>query len=288
MMRSAVVALASVLACSVPARAGPPSPAMSQLDPCIVTCPAGDSVFVAIVRDALGNPFHGGGEEAEVDLCGCPDVRLAPVAAGGSYWLAGCTVWTLTDMNGIAHIPVAAGGVCSGASIRIYCDQLLLAFRSSVASFDQDGDLVVGGTDLALVDAKRGASDPTADFDCDGAVTSADYDIAAAHLGHFHASIVGVGDGAGVAFGVRPAPNPSRGPTGFVLRSPARGRAHLAVYDLVGRRLATVLDREIEPGVHHISWTGRDAAGRDVPAGLYLYRLTVESRRTHGLLVVTR
>ena len=287
MTRSVVLALIGVFACVVPVHASLPSPANSQIDPCIVTCPAGDSVFAAIVRDANGAPFWGG-EEAEIDLCGCPDVRLSPVAEGGSYWIAGCTVWTLTDLDGVARFPLAAGGVCSGASIPIFCYQLYFATRTSVASFDQDGDLVVGGADLARVDAKRGTSDPTADFDCDGTVTSADYDIAAAHLGHFHASIVGVEGGAEISFGVRPAPNPSRGRTDFVMNSPVRGLARLAVYDLAGRRLATVLEREIEPGAHHVAWTGCDDAGRPVPTGLYLYRLTMGVLQAHGVLIITR
>jgi hypothetical protein len=287
MLRSAVFALVSVIAWGVPAGAGPPSPATSQLDPCIVTCPAGDSLFVAIVREINGGPFHSG-EEAKIDLCGCPDVRLAAAVGGDSYWLAGCTVLTLTDLDGIARFPLAAGGVCSNASVRIFCEGMPLATRHSVASFDQDGDMVVSGNDLALVDARLGTSDPTADFNCDGVVTSADYEIAATHLGHFHPSIVGVESGTGISFGVQPAPNPSRGPTDFVLRTPARGQARLAVYDLAGRRLATVIEGEIEPGVHHVAWAGRDAAGRTVPAGLYLYRLTIGSLRTGGSLVIAR
>ena len=284
-MRS-VLALVSVLVCFLPARASLPSPSNSAVDPCIVACPAGDSVFAVIARDANNAPTPG--RDTAVDLCNCPGVSLAPVPDGGPYRISGCIVWTLTDLDGIARFPLEAGGACSGAAIRIYCMGMLMATRTSVASFDQDGDLVVDGADLALVDGKRGTSDPTADFDCDGMVTTADYDIAVMHLGHFHSSIVGVGGGAEVEFGIRPAPNPSRGSADFVLRSPVRGRALLAVYDLVGRRLATLLDREIEPGVHHIPWMGRDGAGRAVPTGVYVYRLTVGALRTHGSLVVAR
>jgi len=286
-MRLMLIALVMIPGFSAPARAGPPDPALSDVDPCIITCPAGDSVFTAIVRYGNGAQYDPGGE-AEVDLCGCPGVHFAPVAARAPYWLIGCTVWTLTDAQGIAHFPLAAGGGCSGASIRVIVDRVPIRVLSSVASFDQNADLVVDASDLALIEAKRGTADKTADFDCDGAVTDADVAIAAQHLGHHDASIVGVGNDPTVEFGVRPAPNPSRGTVDFILRSPAAGRAVLAVHDLSGRRLVTVLDREIESGVQHVAWSGRDEAGRSVAAGLYFYRLTLGTKRSQGLLVITR
>ena len=286
-MRAVLLVVAVALLCCTSARAGPPSAGTSQVDPCIVTCPAGDSVFAAIVNEGNGAPTEPD-REAVLDLCGCPDVRLAPVAGGGTYWLVGCTARTLTGPLGEADFPLAAGGVCRDASINITCDGVHLAFRTAVASFDQDGDLVVGGADLARVDGKLGTSDPTADFDCDGVVGPSDRDIAAAHLGHVHASIVAVGSGGAVEFGARPAPNPGRGAADFILRSPAGGRAVLVVHDLTGRRLATVLDADIEPGVHRVAWSGRDREGRPVAAGLYFYRFTLGTRRSQGMLVLTR
>ena len=159
---------------------------------------------------------------------------------------------------------------------------------SAVASFDQNADLTVDTADLALIEAKRGTADRTADFDCDNAVTDADLAIAAGHLGHDYASLVGVGDGPEVEFGVRPAPNPSRGAVDFLLRTPAAGRAVPAIHDLSGRRLATVLDREVEPGVERLRWSGHDEAGRPVAAGVYFYRLTLAGQRSQGLLVIAR
>jgi len=286
-MRRVVMILAGVCSIFASARAGVPSAIDSHVDPCIVTCPAGDSVFAAIVRELGGFPTNNIADMV-LDLCGCPEVRLAPVAAGAPYRLVGCTARTLVDLEeGYARIPLAAGGVCSGASIRVTCE-VLLAIRTAVASFDQDGDLVVSSADLARVEGKLGTSDPTADFDCDGVVGATDRDIAAAHLGHFHASVLAVEDDEKVAFGARPATNPSRGAVSFILRTPVPGRAVLAIHDVSGRRLATVLDREIEPGVHGVAWPGRDNAGRRVAAGLYFYRFAIGARSSHGTLVLAR
>lgn len=286
-MRLALVAFAAIVMCSTPALAGPPSAVESDVDPCIITCPSGDSVFTAIIRHVDHTPTEEG-RDTKVDLCGCPRVHFAPTGAGASYTLDGCIAHTLTDVQGIARFPLHAGGVCSGAVIWVSCDGVPLRNLGAVASFDQDGDLAVSAADLAIVQSKIGTADRTADFDCDGVVTSNDYTIATAHLGHHDASVTGIGEGPDPGFGARPVPNPCRGATEFVVRAPERGRAVLAVFDLGGRRLATVLDREIEPGVQRVSWTGRDDAGRPATAGLYFYRLTLGARRSQGLLVIAR
>jgi len=47
----------------------------------------------------------------------------------------------------------------------------------------------------------------------------------------------------------------------------------IAVYDLVGRRVARLADRPYAAGSHEVTWHGRDEAGRQLPAGTYLIRL---------------
>lgn len=286
MGRPTVIVLAGMLAGAAPAWSDFPWPGASYVDPCIVTCPAGDSVFAVIARQPGGNPWPYG--TTTIDLCGCPDLVLAPVEGGGPYQISGCTVWAYTWPQGVSAFPLASGGLCSGASITVHCDGFLMGTRTAVASFDQDGDLVVSASDLALVSSKEGSGDPTADFDCDGMVTTADLDIAASHAGHYNASIVGVGDPPGLDFAVWPVPNPSRGPMDFVLQAPAGGRAVLAIFDPAGRRVTTVFDRDVEPGTTRLHWSGRDAAGQPVRNGLYFYRLTLAARLSRGTVIVAR
>src|SRR5262249_33085863 len=55
----------------------------------------------------------------------------------------------------------------------------------------------------------------------------------------------------------------------------ARGdRVRLDVLDLAGRRVATLADRAFEPGRYALRWTGRDAGGAPVAAGLYFVRMS--------------
>jgi hypothetical protein len=282
-----LIVLAWFLAAGAPqAGADVPSPPASYVAPHIVTCPAGDSVFLVIARHADGRPYEFG--ETRIHLCVCPDVTLAPMGPGAPYQMFDpCTPSRYTDAEGASAFPLAAGGVCTDASIVVECDGVILATRAAVASFDQDGDEVVGFDDVQAVQAKVGTDDPTADFDGDGHVTTLDAAIATDHLGH-GAGALGVGDPGRLALAAVPAPNPGRGPIAFVLRTAAGGRASLAVYDVSGRRLANVLDRELGPGVSRVTWSGRDDAGRQVGPGLYFYRFAVGGRSVRGTVVVRR
>lgn len=75
------------------------------------------------------------------------------------------------------------------------------------------------------------------------------------------------------ALRLRSEPNPCRDRTTLSYRLDAPGPARLTVHDLQGRTLATLLDERRERGEHTLTWTGRDAAGRRLPAGVYLFRL---------------
>ncbi len=47
----------------------------------------------------------------------------------------------------------------------------------------------------------------------------------------------------------------------------------LAVYDISGRRVATLVDGLTGPGEHKVVWDGRDSSGRPVASGVYFARL---------------
>lgn len=68
-------------------------------------------------------------------------------------------------------------------------------------------------------------------------------------------------------------PNPFNPQTRLFFTLPAAGAALLTVHDAVGRRVATLWDGPAPAGRSEVDWIARDAAGRPLPAGLYLYRL---------------
>lgn len=68
-------------------------------------------------------------------------------------------------------------------------------------------------------------------------------------------------------------PNPFRGRIAIRFRAPTAGHVRLAVFDVAGRRVRTLVDREVAPGWKEVLWSGHDDAGAPLPNGTYLCRL---------------
>jgi len=51
------------------------------------------------------------------------------------------------------------------------------------------------------------------------------------------------------------------------------GEVRLAVFDVSGRRVATLQEGRQEAGRHAVTWNGTDDAGRGVSSGIYFARL---------------
>ncbi len=72
---------------------------------------------------------------------------------------------------------------------------------------------------------------------------------------------------------VHPNPFQSSATVEFSLVTDAR--ATLEVFDVHGRRVATIVDKSVPAGDHTAVWDGRDVTGRAQPSGVYFCRLTV-------------
>ncbi len=68
-------------------------------------------------------------------------------------------------------------------------------------------------------------------------------------------------------------PNPFNPQTTIRYSLETDTQVHVAVYNVLGAEVAVLVDGYQPAGVHETVWEGRDAAGRQVPSGLYLYRL---------------
>lgn len=83
-------------------------------------------------------------------------------------------------------------------------------------------------------------------------------------------------------------PNPFRPRTTLHYTLPARDAVTIAIYDVVGARVATLVDGDLrDAGPHEVVWDGRNSSGSRVPAGTYFAR--VEQRgvvRAHKLVLV--
>jgi hypothetical protein len=68
-------------------------------------------------------------------------------------------------------------------------------------------------------------------------------------------------------------PNPFNPSTTITYGLPKRSRTRLVIYNLLGQQMVTLVDRDQPAGRYQIVWDGRDAAGRPVASGVYVYRL---------------
>ncbi len=83
-------------------------------------------------------------------------------------------------------------------------------------------------------------------------------------------------------------PNPFNPATRIDFRLERAGSAELTVYDLAGRRVATLHRGALPAGPHHVTWDGRDAAGQPVPSGLYRYVLATDGGRVARTMILTK
>lgn len=85
-----------------------------------------------------------------------------------------------------------------------------------------------------------------------------------------------------------PAPNPFNPRTQVELSVPADGLAEVAVFDLAGRRVRTLLQGDLRAGRHPIVWDGLDQRGNAVASGTYLFRAEVRGEVSTRRAVLVR
>jgi subtilisin-like proprotein convertase family protein len=82
-------------------------------------------------------------------------------------------------------------------------------------------------------------------------------------------------------------PNPFNPVTTVLFELPRPQVVDLAVYDLVGRRVATLTSGQLPAGRHEAVWRGCDDGGRTVASGVYVCRLVAGSKAlSHKMLLV--
>lgn len=73
-------------------------------------------------------------------------------------------------------------------------------------------------------------------------------------------------------------PNPFNPRTTVLFTLPAAGNVTLEIFDVLGRRVRTLVDGWTSIGDHSIPWDGTDSDGLQVSSGIYFYRLTTETQ----------
>ena len=83
-------------------------------------------------------------------------------------------------------------------------------------------------------------------------------------------------------------PNPFNPATVVAFDLAARGRVRIEIFDVLGRRIATLANRVFDAGRHHLVWNGTDRRGRPVASGMYICRLDTGAERDSKKMILAR
>ena len=73
------------------------------------------------------------------------------------------------------------------------------------------------------------------------------------------------------------SPNPFNPSTSIKFYIPATTNVSIKIYDIIGREVTTLINKQTTAGYHIVYWNGKDSRGEGVSSGIYLYRLTAGS-----------
>jgi len=184
-----------------------------------------------------------------------PDVVLsAGSSAGSAYDGAGCFLWEgcEDETPGLFHaFVVLMGGECHASGP----GELLVWHFTAAAE--------TGATDLVVLDVylSTPGADPVPDLSLGGATIAVSDPTS------------GI-DPIPARPTLRLAPNPFNPRTSLTISAPTPREARLVAYDLAGRSLGVVWSGTLGPVPVTTDWRGETAAGRLLPSGTYLFRLT--------------
>ena len=238
-----------------------------------------ENPLVVEARDQYGDPFEGAHVTYAV-LAG--DEVLSTTTATTDANGRAAAIVTLPREPGRYRVEVTIEGVESAAAFTVTAE----------VTPDFDGDGEVGFADFFLFAEAFGGSDPLFDLDDSGLVDFADFFLFAESFGQparakllaLARDRIGLPDGPGLQ---QNAPNPFNSGTVISWFQLQSGPARLEVFALTGQRVAVLRGGPQKAGFHRLRWPGRDAQGRPLASGVYVYRLvTAEGVKTRKLTLL--
>ncbi|MFQ5770321.1 MAG: FlgD immunoglobulin-like domain containing protein, partial [bacterium] len=62
----------------------------------------------------------------------------------------------------------------------------------------------------------------------------------------------------------------------------------LSVYNILGQKVAILLNEQLLPGKYEVTWNARDQSGDMVPSGLYFYKMQAGAFREVGNMILVK
>ena len=80
-------------------------------------------------------------------------------------------------------------------------------------------------------------------------------------------------------------PNPFNPTTKIRFTNDRSSNVKVTVYSLNGKKVATIMNRQVNAGAYDVSWNGKNSNGTIVPTGMYLYDIESDGRRLQGKML---
>ncbi len=77
-------------------------------------------------------------------------------------------------------------------------------------------------------------------------------------------------------------PNPFNPTTTIEFAIARNVMAEIAVYDVIGRKVATLVSGQLNPGTYTTQWNGKDSRGIEMGSGVYMARMTARTTDASG------
>ncbi|PKK82082.1 MAG: hypothetical protein CVT49_15495 [candidate division Zixibacteria bacterium HGW-Zixibacteria-1] len=82
-------------------------------------------------------------------------------------------------------------------------------------------------------------------------------------------------------------PNPFNPVTNIEYSIMSRSQVRIEVFNILGKKVATLVDETKPAGTYNVTWDGRDFEGNPIASGIYLYRFTMgEYMETKKMMLV--
>lgn len=74
-------------------------------------------------------------------------------------------------------------------------------------------------------------------------------------------------------------PNPFNPTTKIYYELPVSSEVHLEIYDILGKKVRTLLNNKIKAGYHEVSWDGDNDFNSKVSSGIYIYKFSARNNQ---------
>jgi hypothetical protein len=82
-------------------------------------------------------------------------------------------------------------------------------------------------------------------------------------------------------------PNPFNPTTHIRYQLPDAQKVSLSIYDILGKKVVTLIDKQQAAGAHTVTWDGKDGLGRRAATGVYFFKLEAgDFSKTHKMLLM--